>query len=111
LDHLLSLLEERDHRYQDRFEAQERSLATASEALGARLSILNEFRVTVNDVIANNPTRAELESVRKEMSALSARMDRSEGRGSGLDMGWKILIGAIAAIATLVALWSGFNAP
>jgi len=36
---------------------------------------------------------------------LAAKLDKIEGRGTGLNAGWLYLLGAVAAIGTIVSIY------
>jgi hypothetical protein len=58
-EHIDALMEQRDLRYQQRFEAQERAISEARAAAEKRLDGMNEFRGTIQDVIGRCITRQE----------------------------------------------------
>jgi len=97
-------------------DAAQRAVSKAESAVDKRLEGMNEFRGAVQDITATMMPRAEAENriatLAKELGALAARIDRGEGRGSGLNasavyiaMGVAILgglLGIIAAIAKFI---------
>ncbi len=97
LDHVKALLEEKDKRDEQRFQAQtgainaalqaaEKAVTKAENATEKRFDSVNEFRQTLTD---QTKTFASLERV----DALLQRLDRIEGRSSGLKDGWGWLVG------------------
>jgi len=101
-----------DLRYEQRFTAQEAASKYAQEKA-------NEFRGSLEDIGKNQMPRTEAEAMLKaagektealakanseRISALQARIDRTEGRSGGLSAGWGYLIGAIGLIGALVAI-------
>jgi hypothetical protein len=78
--------------------AQEKALDKALTAINERLHLLNELR----DDVA---TTAEVGALEKEQANLASRMDRSEGRGTGLNTGWGYLVAAVALLATIVSVY------
>jgi hypothetical protein len=113
--------DERDLRYQQRFEAQraenaalqlasQRALDAALIAIQARLDLLNESRATISDVVAKQVSTEKFDTTISSMmdliAALTARLNETRGRSAGLDMGWKILLGA-GALA--LAIWGAFR--
>jgi hypothetical protein len=131
-EHIERLLVEMDLRHQQRFDAQqqaltaallsaekavqtamaasEKAVAKAENATERRFESVNEFRKTLADQTASFLTRLEYDSAHTalvdKISDLATRMERSEGRGSGLDIGWKVLLGA----ATLaLGIWLAFH--
>lgn len=101
-EHLEALLRESDKRYDQRFAAQESATQYAQEKS-------NEFRGSLEDVGKNQMPRTEAEaayrSISEKVDALQARIDRTEGRGGGLQAGWGYLVGAMGLIATIVMLF------
>jgi hypothetical protein len=117
--HIAALLTEADLRYQQRYDAQQKALeaallaakeavqaalAAAKEAVlkaeisaDKRLELLNELRVGV-------ATTEQLDALEKLVADLSKRLDRSEGRSTGLTAGWGFLLAAIGATATVIAV-------
>ena len=111
--HHKSIIEGNDKRYDERFNAQEAATKYAQEKA-------NEFRGSLEDVGKNQMPRTEAErefhAIREQMAGsvkansdkieeLRARVDRSEGRGSGLDAGWKFLLGAVALAASILTIF------
>jgi hypothetical protein len=93
-----AILAERDIRYGERFQAQERELITAKAELDARLGLLNELR---GNVLTREEYNAKHETLVAELTVLRDRMNRSEGKGSGYNAAWLI---AVAIITILVAI-------
>jgi len=76
------------------------------------LSLVERNSERVREIAEQLPAlvrRAEVEPARDQMntriSELATRLDRIEGRGAGLASGWAYVLGAIAAIGTIVALY------
>jgi hypothetical protein len=91
-------MDERDKRYEQRFQSSEIALANARESLNRRLDLLNELREGV-------ATEAELRALEKIVNDLTGRVREREGRGAGLTSGWGILVGAVLlALAIFAAL-------
>jgi hypothetical protein len=109
LDHLLSLLAERDLRLQQRFEAQSEAISAALLAakeavikaelsMDKRIELLNELRVGV-------ATKEEIEALEKIVNELSKRLNTLQGRATGIGAGWGYLMTAIGAVAALVGIY------
>lgn len=94
LDHLILLIEERDRRYQERFEAQEKALLTAVKSIDYRLQLLNELRSGV-------ATEDQLEALRVVVNELSSRVKASDAKSIGMKDGLGYL-GYIFAAVTIV---------
>jgi hypothetical protein len=119
LQHLMTVMDERDLRYQQRFEAQELAMLTslrvardavakAEAATNERLALLNEFRGQAEQQAKEYP-RAETVNARflaleKDHGALSARIERGEGRSGGLTAGWGYLVGSLTLVLALAGV-------
>ena len=77
---------------------QEKAVDKALTAINERLHVLNELRGDV-------ATKTALEALEKELASLTSRLDRTEGRGAGLNAGWVYLLAGIAALGTLVSIF------
>lgn len=115
LKYIQDLMAERDLRYQQRFEAQtsaihaallaaEKAVTKAETANERRFESVNEFRETLSDQAATFISRVEFEALRsayaERIRELAERLDKTEGRSSGLTSGWGYLIGAVVAYLT-----------
>ncbi|MEW2267793.1 hypothetical protein [Streptomyces sp. NPDC047868] len=122
--HLSEIGNERDLRYQQRFDAQtkaiEAALLAAKEAVikaelanDKRFEGVNEFRQTLSDQAAQFMTRTEAEAAisrnTERIQDLTDRLNRSEGHGQGLNAGWAYLLAGISAIATVIAIALSLN--
>jgi hypothetical protein len=125
-EHLSQVLSERDQRYEQRFADLERALTTALaasekailKAEGAterRFEAVNEFRGTLSDQASQFVTRAENDAmnlrVSERLEELTNRVNRSEGRGAGLNAGWVYLLAGIAALGTIISIYLAVGAP
>lgn len=111
--HIREIMDERDRRYQERFEASEKAvqaaLASAKEAVlkaemsvDKRIELLNELREGV-------ATAEQLEALEKIVAELAKRLDRAEGAGQGRGamFGWMIAaVGAMVTIMTAVLIFT-----
>jgi len=126
LDHVIALLAEMDLRYQQRFDAQgqaltaallaaekavqtaliaaEKAVAKAETANEKRFESVNEFRKTLSDQTATFPSRVELDALADRLRDLATRMDKTEGKSTGLNASWGYLIGAVALIGGIIAI-------
>jgi hypothetical protein len=120
-EYILALLSERDLRYSQRFEAQEKamnlSLFSAKEAVTKaeaaaekRFESVNEFRNTLSDQQRNLMPRTESEvkfdSINTLIDNINARLNKTEGVGSGLSKGWIILLGFVGLIGGIIGIIS-----
>lgn len=96
-----------DKRYQQRFEAQTKAIdaallaakeavTKAETATEKRFESVNEFRQTLSDQAGTFVSRIEFNSLKE-------RMDRGEGKSSGLSAAWGYLIGLAGAAAAIVS--------
>lgn len=123
-EHFEALLLEMDKRYNQRFDAQEKAvtsaLTAAKEAVGKaetaaekRFDSVNEFRGQQSDIVATFMPRKEHESEMRtamgKIDDLQRRLDRNEGRSTGLGQGWGYVVGAAGLVAALVAIFVGIN--
>lgn len=104
LAHVLALLEERDRRYSQRFDAQQEALRTALDATERRFQGVNEFRATLSDQASTFATRDQLDTLRQVVGALNNRIERAEGGRAGLSTGWAVLIGVVTVSAVIIGL-------
>lgn len=116
---LLRIIDERDKQYDNRFNAQEKAtvaaLASSEKAIDKaemanekRFESVNEFRKTLADQTSTFITRTEAEAATgrnaERITDLTTRIDKSEGKGAGLNAGWIYALGALAAIGTIFSL-------
>jgi hypothetical protein len=91
----------------------QRAVEKAETAVEKRLEGMNEFRGSLADQARLLMPRAEADSrisaLTEQIKELASRIDRQEGRGSGLNAGWGYLIGAVGLIAGLIALAMKFG--
>lgn len=92
-------------------EARMAALASAKEAVAKaeaasekRFEGVNEFRAQLSDQAATFISRVEYSALVERVRELAARIDKTEGRSSGLTSGWGILVGAVGLIGAIVAL-------
>lgn len=125
-EHFAALIEEKqrtnDQRFSDQTRAVDAALAAAEKAVAAalasadratlkaemayneRFASVNEFRSQLTDQAATFITRHEFSSLCSDVSKVVSRLDRLEGRTSGISAGWMLLGQIIAIIAALVAM-------
>jgi len=92
-----------------RFDSMQRAVDKAEHSVDKRLEGMNEFRASMADTAKLQMSRAEIESrlgdLDKQIASMISRMDRNEGRGTGLDKGWGYLLGGIGLIGSLIAIF------
>ena len=125
-EHLEALLVEKDKRDQQRFDAQgqaltaallaaekavqtalvaaEKAVTKAETANEKRFESVNEFRKTLSDQAASFPSRVELQALAERVSDLATRMDKTEGRSTGLNAGWGYVVAAAGIIVAVLAV-------
>jgi hypothetical protein len=119
-DSITQRFHDADLRYQQRFDAQTSALdaalaaqkeavMTANTAAEKRFESMNEFRKQLGDQAATFMPRAEAEqrnsALAEKIDFLHSSANQSQGRTAGLNSGWVYLLGAIAAIGTIVSLF------
>ena len=105
LDDMRRMLDERHVAAQTALIA---ALATQEKALDKALTAINERLHLLNELRDDVATRAEVGALEKEQANLASRMDRSEGRGTGVSASWGYLVGALGvALSIYVALRGG----
>ena len=119
VDHLREIMDERDHRYQQRYEAGQKALnaallsadravqaalLAAKEAVTkAELSADKRFEL-LNELRTGVATTEQIEALEKLVTDLAKRLDRAEGAGAGRNAMYGWLIAAIGAIATIMTV-------
>lgn len=90
------------------YSSSERALDKAELIVDRRLESMNEFRAAMKDQAGEFLTRKEhqvqLASITDKLDALQARLDKSEGRGGGMQALWGWIAAAISTLGALVAL-------
>lgn len=119
-EHLSSLIKANDHRYEQRFQdagqavdaalkAAEKAVTKAEMASEKRFEGVNEFRAALSDQTSTFLPRSEadarISALADKIDALNTKMDKSEGKGSGLYAGWGLLVGAIGIAAAMGTLF------
>ncbi|WP_055563625.1 hypothetical protein [Streptomyces atriruber] len=120
--HVTAIFEERDKRYDQRFNdldmatkaalaASDKAGSKAERATEARFRGVNEFRQTLSDQALQFMTRTEavaaIERNSERIQELTDRLNRSEGKGAGLNAGWAYLIAGVTAIAAVIGIILG----
>lgn len=87
----------------------EKAVTKAETAAERRFESVNEFRQTLTDQASTFMPRAEAETrvdaLAEKLDALATRIDKSEGRGHGLNAGWVYLLAAIGAMGTIFTIY------
>jgi len=133
-DYVIGIIDERDRRYEQRFEAQQtalkdalqaaekavgaaltaadRAVAKAEAAAERRFESVNEFRATLSDQASNLLPRAEADArflnLGDKVESLAKSIDRGEGKSVGLNAGWVILLGAIGTLGVIATIVLAF---
>lgn len=100
----------------------EKAVTKSEDAYRSKFADVNEFRKTLSDQAAGFLSRdaaearfgaldqkidAKFDGLSEKLDGLAARMDKNEGRSTGINAGWVILVGAIGVIATAYAMFKG----
>jgi hypothetical protein len=89
--------------------AAEKAVGKAESAAEKRFDAVNEFRGQLADQASTFMPRAEaetrLQALAEKIDDLATRIDKSEGRGTGLNAGWVYLLAAIAAVGTIITVY------
>jgi len=119
LDHIKALLDEKDKRDNQRFEAQSQAIKDALQAAKEavvkaetatekRFESVNEFRKTLSDQSGTFITRAEFDQIKdatnEKLGVITKRADLLEGRSGGIAQSWAILVGAITIAGVIGAI-------
>ena len=109
-DYFSSLQVERDKRFDERFASQNQAILKAEESTEKRLAGLNEIRKAMADQQSTYITRVEanakLQSLSDKLDLLTTRLDKSEGKGAGLQAGWGYILGAIGGVIGLSGIFA-----
>lgn len=99
---------------QDRFQAVRRETELALGAANAAVSKAEESTTKTLDAIQTSiakqfealaaQMRSEVKALEEQIVTLKERQDRSEGKGSGVQASWGVLLGAIGAMGVLVSI-------
>ena len=96
-EHLEAVIEGNDRRYQQRFDAQEAANKYSQEKS-------NEFRGSLDDIGKKQMPRSEAEAIAKanseKIDSLAARIDKAEGRSSGL----MVVFAVVTALAVIISM-------
>ena len=107
--HLLSLMNERDRRYEQRFASAEQAVHVALAQTETRFENVNEWRGTVSDLLANAMPRPEADSrassTDEKINALQSRLDRIEGKGLGVNAVWAVLVAVVMITLGVLAFF------
>lgn len=133
--HLLHLMDERDRRYAERFDAQEKAVAVAignadkfvdraEQNAQKWRENANEWRGAMNDREIKLMPRAEVESVlaainrtsearaasnSEKIATLEKRLERSEGKASGYSAGFGYILAAIGLATGIISIVTVMN--
>jgi hypothetical protein len=117
--YVLSLIDQHDQRYKERFEAQNAQLAAALAS--AERAVEKAELATEKRFIEGNNYRADLDKQQRtfmprleaegkfaqftsDITALTSKIERQEGRGAGASVGWGYAVGAVGLIGLVIAI-------
>lgn len=108
-EHFTALLEAERGKNEVRFQGTQKAIEKAEASVDRRLEGMNEFRASLADQAGRLMPRAEADNrfsgINEQLKDISSRIDRQEGRGSGLNAGWGYLVGAVGLLAGLIAIF------
>lgn len=117
--HLIGIMDERDTRYQQRFDAQqlgltdalkaaEKAVVKAEVATDKRFEGVNEFRETLSDQANTFMTRHEYSAAHdalvEKVEAIAKIQDNAVGHSQGLTAGWGYLVAAVGLAVAIVTV-------
>lgn len=91
--------EAQDRGVQLALSAAEKAVIKAENAAEKRFELLNELRAGV-------ATKEQLEALEKIVTNIDKRMSQNDGKSSGLNAGWGILLGAVGLIGGLIVIFA-----
>lgn len=99
---IITRMDERDRRYTEKFDAQEKAVLVALDQTRTRFENVNEWRGTVSDLLANAMPRPEAVTINAatndKIQAINSRLDKIEGGGSSKHA----LFGYVVAVAGIL---------
>lgn len=123
---LMKVMDERDRRHEQRFDAQEKAVLKAETATEKRFEGVNEFRQALADQTRESPTRIEVDAQYKSLSdqisnaqksledkaasnsarisALEGDMKALSGQSRGVQQQWGYIFAAVGAITAIAAV-------
>jgi polyhydroxyalkanoate synthesis regulator phasin len=106
-EHLRDVIDERDKRYEQRFQASEKALAEAKTSIDSRLDLLNELRGGVATKPEIEALEKIIDALRGQVADLRDRLGNRDGRSAGMTAGWGILVGAVLLALAVLAAFRG----
>jgi len=107
-EHNKEILIEKDNALRAALAASEKAVSKAEDNAEKWRANANEWRAAMTDKDKLLLQRTEFETYQKTMNAALAaetkRADIDQGRGSGLSMGWGILVAVIGILLTMAAI-------
>lgn len=108
-EHFIALLDERELRYEQRFEAQQQAIAKAELAADHRAETANEIRGVMDDLTRQMMPRVEAVArftmVEDKIDAINVAMSERAGTGAGVRTAWGWLIAAVGLFVSLASVW------
>jgi hypothetical protein len=90
----------------------DRAVSKAEIATDKRFESVNEFRAALSDQTRTFVSKIEFDAIRDtnvaRIADLSSRLDKTDGKSVGLNAGWIYLLGALAAVGTVVSIAVAF---
>jgi CHASE3 domain sensor protein len=103
--HIQAILDERDKALSAALAASNKAIDRVEESVRERFGSVNEFRQTLSDQAGTFITRTEVTAAvdrnTERINELTDRINKSEGKGAGLNASW-VIVSAVLVI--LIAL-------
>ena len=107
-EHIEALLDERDKRYEERFEAMQVAVQKAEAATEKRFESVNEFRSQLSDQSRTFMPRSESETLHNNehlrLDGIEKRVEKMENVKQGGIQMWVIVVGVITVIGIILTL-------
>ena len=102
------ILDERDRRYEERWNAQQEALRKVEDATEKRFESVNEFRKTLDDQQRTLMPRSEADVIFRgltdKFAAMKETVDRLLSERAGIKGGWGYSVGVIGLILTILSI-------
>lgn len=123
-EHFAAMLGEADLRYQQRFDAQNTALDAArvaakegvttaliaAEKAVTKAEVATENRLTLlNELRSGVATKEQMDALAERVSDIKERLDRLEGRTTGLSDSAKVLISVVGLVIAMFGLYFTFH--
>ena len=108
LTHVLTLMDERDRRYEQRYQTQAESLQLAQAANDVRLAAMNEFRAALTDQANTFLTYQQYTDQHQllidSINDLRRSRDLQAGKSNWAGALWPLIISGLAVVASITSV-------